>query len=593
MISNSKKIFSLIIAMTFATETVFGQAVVNINKSIQFQKIDGFGTQFGKRVSWDSGAMSDEDHLKRIIDDLGISMHRVWIDPKLEMVNDNDDPNNTDLEKFKDNLNITAGEQCEGEYVSQQTMIDYMKLYKARALRNGDTINFYGTVITPPHWMKYTKCTFGTDNLWNRLITSEEDANKSGTAEVIKDRKDEFAEWLYGTLRSWKDAGMELSTAGIQNEPAWGQPYGSCVYEYQGTYAGKAMASVIRVTGKRLEKEGVKTKIMFPEDIGDLSRFLQYVRAINADSEAKKYGEVIGIHQYNQDGVTPGSISASAWNSMYKVSQLGMVRPVWMTETSGFGTGEKAMMKMAGGLYTALKFGKVNAWNWYDATDNDSDIEHASAFFVNNNGKQVFTKKAQAFRHYSKYIRPGSISVEATCTSDEAVLPLAFQDNYRKRLTIILINYDSVNTKTVTLKFADNTAPKKLLGYRTSMTDDWKKIDSININAVITLPPNSISTYIGNDSKPVVTSLFSYDKSVVQNKLLVHPNPSQGGFYVHGNFDDASDIEIKLLNLQGQELQIISYPNNGNEMYVNTENLANGIYILNYQNQYQKVVVNR
>ncbi len=588
-----KKILNLSLAISLASASAFAQSEVNINKSVQYQKIDGFGTQFGKTVSWSSTPMSDEDHLKRIIDDLGISMHRVWIDPKLEMVNDNDDPNNTDLAKFKANLAITSNESCQGEYVSQQTMINYMKLYKERALKNGDTINFYGTVITPPHWMKYTKCTFGTDNLWSRLITFEEDANKSGTAEVIKDRKDEFAEWLYGTLRSWKDAGMELSTAGIQNEPAWGQPYGSCVYEYQGTYAGKSMASVIRVTGKRLEKEGLKTKIMFPEDIGDLSRLLQYVKATNADIEAKKYGEIIGIHQYSQDGVTPGSIAASAWSSMYKVSQLGMVRPVWMTETSGFGAGEHAMMKMASSLYTALKFGKVNAWNWYDATDNDSEIEHGSAFFVSKNGKQVFTKKGQAFRHYSKYIRPGAISVDASCPSDAAVLPLAFQDNYRKRLTVVLINYDSVNTKTVTLKFADNTAPKKLLGYRTSMTDDWKKIDSINIDAVITLPPNSISTYIGNNSKPVITGLFDNDNITNQNKLMVYPNPSQSGFYIQSNKTGEGALEVKLLTLQGAEMQSISYPNEGKEMYVNTETLPNGIYMLKYNNEYQKIVINK
>ena len=136
-----KKILKLSIAISFATTSLYGQAVVNINKSVQYQKIEGFGTQFGKTVSWSSSPMSDEDHLKRIIDDLGISMHRVWIEPKLEMVNDNDDPNNTDLAKFKANLSISSNDNCKGEWVTQQTMIDYMKLYKARALKNGDTIS--------------------------------------------------------------------------------------------------------------------------------------------------------------------------------------------------------------------------------------------------------------------------------------------------------------------------------------------------------------------------------------------------------------------------------------------------------------------
>ena len=564
--------------------SVSSQNIVTIDKSKQYQKIDGFGTQYGKDVYWADAPYYDEDHLRRIIDELGISIHRTWIDPKLEIENDNNDANNTDLAKFKANLDVIDPERCRGEYVKQRDQIAYMKVYNERALKNGDTIKFYGSVITPPHWMKYVKCTFGEDGIWNRLVTSEEEASKGGTAEVIKDRKDEFAEWLYGTIRTWKDEGLDLYAVGIQNEPAFPQPYGSCVY------SPEAMASVVGKVGARFDKENIKTKIIFPEDIGDVGRNNQYVISLNSNTAAKNYGHIFGVHQYNQDGVTPGSLAASTWTSLYKIAQRGAVRPVWMTETSGFGVGSQGMKKMYNALYTALKFGKVNAFNWYDATDGQ-ETENATSFFIKVNGKQQFTKKGQAFRHYSKYIRPESICVDATCSTDADVLPLAFQDNYRKRLTIILINNDSVNTKTVSLKFTDNTAPKKLLGYITSINEDWKKIDSINIDAVITLPPSSISTYIGNNSKPVITALFNADKERENNQLSVYPNPSKGSFYIQGGSLESEAIQIKLLSIDGQELKTIDYPNDGNPMMIGTETLPAGLYLIKYNNKYQRIAI--
>ena len=148
----------LMLPTAFAT----AQQIVTINKFKQFQKIDGFGTHFGKHVSWDGNLPHyDEDHLRRIIDELGISIHRTWIDPKLEMVNDNEDANITDFAKFKANLNASSTEPCKGEFIKQIDMIAYMKAYQERALKNGDTIKFYGSVMSPPAWMKYVNCYFG------------------------------------------------------------------------------------------------------------------------------------------------------------------------------------------------------------------------------------------------------------------------------------------------------------------------------------------------------------------------------------------------------------------------------------------------
>ncbi|HEX8545724.1 MAG TPA: T9SS type A sorting domain-containing protein [Cytophagaceae bacterium] len=557
------------------------QAAVTIDKSIQFQKIDGFGTQYGRQVYWDPNpVLFDEDHLRRVIDELGISMHRTFIDAKLEMVNDNDDANNTDLQKYKNNLTKLSSNVCEGEYISHKDQISIAKAYKERALKNGDTIKFHGSVISPPHWMKYIKCTFGLDANWNRLVTSEEEADKGGTAEEIKDRKDEFAEWLYATTRVWKDEGVEFYAMGIQNEAAFPEPYGSCVY------SSKALAGVVAKVDERFDKEGLSTKIIYPEDIGDLNRLGLFMKAVVSHPVAKKYSHILGVHQYTQDGVTPGSLGANAWTSINSLAGKSG-GPLWMTETSGFGVGVPGMMKMATQLYAALKFGKVSAWNWLSGTNAESETEDSTGFFVLSGGKQVFTKKANAFRHYSRHIRPGAISVQASCESDVDVLPLAFQDNYRKKLVVVLINVDPNVSKTVSLRFTTPGAPKKFLGYVSSATQDYQKIDSINSTATITLPPNSISTYIGNNSTPVVTATEGTVSKT--DHFEIYPNPANDRLTIQ-----MVDSEIGTVELYDPQMKFISsYKINNRESQIDLQSLPNGIYYLKIGNQVKKVVVSK
>ncbi len=113
-------------------------------------------------------------------------------------------------------------------------------------------------------------------------------------------------------------------------------------------------------------------------------------------------------------------------------------------------------------------------------------------------------------------------------------------------------------------------------------------------NSTIDIPANSIMTLVGDNSLPEIPTANEDAIAFESNlKLQVYPNPSQGGFYIQGNKLSEGVLKVKLLNLQGVEIQSINYPNDATEMYISTENLTNGIYMLKYNNQYQKVVVNK
>ncbi|TAH25823.1 MAG: T9SS C-terminal target domain-containing protein [Cytophagales bacterium] len=580
-----KAIFTLSVIVFFSQSSI-SQQLVTIDKSKQYQTVEGFGTLYGKYVYWDGDGKDyyDEDHLKRIIDDLQISIHRTFLDTKMEMVNDNNDPNVTDLAKYRAALDLSAPDRCSGEYIKNRTILNYMKAYKERALKNGDTLKFFATVMSPPHWMKYTRCTFGTDFTWNRMATWEDEAEKGTTGGVdgVKDFKDEFAEFVYGTTKVFQENGINFHGVSIQNEPQFPQTYNSCIYNFN------AMAATVKTVGKRLEKEKMNTKIMFPEDMGDVARNNQYVMAVNKDADALKYSDIFAVHQYNQDGVTSGTIGASQWEGLNKIANRGRKRQVWMTETSNFGTGVQGLRKMSSQLFTALKFGYVNAWIWLIACDNSGPDEDGYQFFVKKDGKQVWTKKGLAFKHYCKYIRPNSIMVDALSSAPNEVLSLAFQDNYRKRLTIVLVNNDSVNSKTVSLKFVGSGYPSKFLGFRTSSIEDFKNLDSLKATDIITLPPSSIATFIGNNSMPVITGVNDIEENNI-NKIVIYPNPSQNIINLIGKGLNEEHIEILDSQMKTIVLQSINFESN--EAQVDISSLVNGIYFVKIKNQVKKIVV--
>ncbi|HEX8546104.1 MAG TPA: hypothetical protein VF691_04025, partial [Cytophagaceae bacterium] len=214
---------------------VIAQVNVTIDKRTQFQTVEGFGGNIEYYTSSDRSqdAVISDKHANDIVNDLGATIFRHLIDGSMEIVNDNNDPSNTDLTKY--NIRRPANtEACQGNvHYPLDVAASSFKKVKSLVAANTDTAKLYTTVFSPQYWTKYVSCIFGLDGVWNRMATDEEEKAKGGTLGVggVKDFKDEFAEFSYAYMKLMENQGVKVDAYSIQNEPAFPEPYSSCVYE--------------------------------------------------------------------------------------------------------------------------------------------------------------------------------------------------------------------------------------------------------------------------------------------------------------------------------------------------------------------------
>ena len=582
-----KKNVLLVTAILGIAGSIHSQSIIKIDKATQYQKIDGFGAMAENLPGWGNFKDMDADYVNTFVDDLGCTIFRTAIDGSIEIKNDNSDPNNLNFAGF--NLGNSPG-GCDGDYhIPLNYQIKNLKALKAKIESNGDKSLFFGTVFSPPAWMKYVGCVFGTDPIWNRLINAIDEAEKNGTNEVIKDRNDEFAEFCLAYVTILKNAGIDIMALNVQNEPVFAQPFSSCVY------TPKSYAAAVGAVGAQLKDKGFATKMLFTEDISDASRYLQFVRAIVDNPKFAEYAGIAAIHSYAANAITPESSDAAAWKNLDKISRYKNAnRPFWQTETSGYPDSHEGGMSMAKAIFTALKYGKVNAWVFLGMTRpvREAGSEHESLVKVDGSKSDRY----YAAKHFYRYIRPGAVHVN-TIQTDNSVMSIAFQNDAKKTLTIVLINPDATKEQTIKLEGVQTSGmPIKFQKYMTTSSANQKVADmgSVNFGSTITLPANSVLTLVGEGSLPEAPMANDDAVATESNlKLQVYPNPSQNGFYIQGNKFGEGAVDVKLLTLQGAEIQNIKYPNDASEMYIQTDNLTNGIYMLKYNNQYQKIVMNK
>lgn len=530
---------------------------IKINKKINYQKIDGFGA-FGGKDWLEAGY--DAQWLDTVLRDLGVTILRHEIDQSFEMVNDNSDPNVTDYSKFNLNGVYDIDETKAGGCINpdcspvngvvyatpsgssnsgcngQQNINKWFSLIKAiheRSIELGDTIKIIGTVWSPPAWMKYNNCRVGTDGNWNRFIASDfqsPDTDPTGSWSIPAngvpnsnarplDRKEEYAEFLTTYCKIMKSVtGVDMYAIGIGNEPAFAQTFQSCVW------SPAQMAKGIQSVGRRFKKEGVNTKIMWSEDIGDIQRYNKYKNEVIDNDSIREFGHITATHAYNSNGTKASSNSATTWNSMYQISNKRGNRPFWMTETSGYGIGIRGGSKLNDAMYIALKYGKINAWVWWTLSETQGFEQEYALIERTGNNNYILGKRYYVSKQYYKYIRPGAISIgcdplqnDGSVDLESNVLALGFQHNQKNTLTLVISNRDTVNAKSINFIYEDGTNPPSYYEvYRTSETENAAFVGTIAGNATnFSLVPRSVNTFYGRNSFPVeipITGIQVFDE---------------------------------------------------------------------------------
>ncbi len=433
---------------------------ITVNKAIQYQRIEGFG-----------GFGADASYNDRLINDLGITIDRDVVTPAFEQT-----PGVFDI-------NAEPQDVCQGQTSSLATHGPPLKDLQARANAAGQPLKIFASVWSPPAWMKYVTCIFGTDNNWNRLIV-----NEILSGETPNDRKADFADYLVKYVQAFKSVtGIDLYALSLQNEPAFGEPYPSAVY------SPEVLKEVVKVVGQAFEQNGITTKLIIPEDVSDVARISSFIQWAETDPLARKYVSIFAVHGFigatNED--VAGPANQAYWTQLHTLAAQYNL-PLWMTETSGYNNNWSGGLYLAGSIYTALKYGQLNAWVWWLF---DYNVDSNQGLMLNG----VPTTGYYTSKQFSRYIPAGSVIVDAN-SPDPDILVTAASHVASKTTTLVLINKNSTAAKSVKLNITGGNVPAQFNVIRSSATENAVALGSVGSADSITLPASSVTTLTGISS---------------------------------------------------------------------------------------------
>lgn len=239
-------------------------SLVSIDTDARFQTIDGFGTTqrlfddphiFNDRVDPLTNraavvvpAAEQTKILTALYVELGLT--RVRYNPRddaasaqglpagIEPVNDNTDPNVTDLTKFDFSWKKNDG---------------HIQLVKMEIPYGVTT--YFAAPLTLEDWM-------------------------------TESNPEEYVEWAMAILRRWRDQGVEMPFYSIVNEPG---------YPRSGIWSGEYLRDVTKLLGARLKAEGFRTKIVIPDDVSPAEAYKR-ASVILPDPAARQYVGAIAYH---------------------------------------------------------------------------------------------------------------------------------------------------------------------------------------------------------------------------------------------------------------------------------------------------------
>ncbi len=353
-----------------------------------------------------------------------------------------------------------------------------MRLFREAAERLNEPLKYFGTLFSPPGWMKVSgevTC----------VRASRPDPDTT-SCRLIDGMEDELAEFCVKYLHTMKDSGGEDFFAfGIANEPQWTQPFPSVVWSDVG------FANAIKVLGRRLESEtGITRRLLGSDDV--IFWFPNYYEKYiqENDPEALGYIYAWSVHgPPNRYVAEPGSYEGSTPTA----------KPCWETEShlagdGGFDDWPEAMSQSYDIMLHRLRRNRIAAWANLDiminsSTGNPEDYTSRWPLLVDGQ----YRAHAYAVRHYTRYIRPGARQIASQSSDSNSVGVVAFQHSRLNCVSLVLTNRANTDK---TIDGITGTGVPAEFERITSTQDERLVKTTVSSSGALVLPAQSITTLV-------------------------------------------------------------------------------------------------
>ncbi|MBA3485304.1 MAG: hypothetical protein H0T51_26205 [Pirellulales bacterium] len=432
-------------------------ATVLVDSAIRYQTMDGFGSS--ERVFDDPHVFDNfnpatgraatvmttaqqEAVLDRLYTDLKLTRVRPANPDNgsgMEAVNDNNDPNVTDLSKFN------------FSWKNLDAHVDYITRARERGANN-----FFLSPLGREPWM-------GT--------TTANDAA-------------EYSEWLFAQVKRSADRGVRLPFLSVANEPSYSR----------NTMSGQFIRDVIKNLGPRLRADGFETQFVTPDDVRS-SDGASKAAIILADPIARQYVGALATHLYDESVHNVAQMKALA-------DQYGLPLWMTEFTAGAMGTAGLPQNAFSWGslMHDLISNYDVSAVDYLWGSFGEWEGNATTLISLNNTGAAydgyTLNKTYYTTGQFSRFIEPGAERIKAE-SSDAGVQTTAYLSD--SELVLVAINTDSAS-KEITFDLSGIPA-EQFARIRTSLIENWATLPSIAVSGstlTATLPGNSIETFVAS-----------------------------------------------------------------------------------------------
>ncbi len=466
-----------VILMTVVMAGAVGAVDISIDTTLKYQTVEGMGA-FAVIKPWKvrKGAFYVDIDLDSIgyydslISELGATMFRTMV-----------------AHEYNPAQDVWDASTMSGDYGQFYTM---RKLREA-ADRQDEPLSFITHVWSPPGWMKVSGLAEGG---------MEASPNYSVTdCRLLDGMDDEFAHFMAEYVSVVKDStGIDYYAVSIQDEPAFQEPYASCVYSpLRYTSVFKVVADTFRTRGMAHHFFGAEHMMWaFPS---------VFESAVRSDPAALEQMHAWAIHGY-QDGVRADT---GSWGGATATD-----KPLWMSSTSGWAYGTNVndwpgAMALGRNILLFLRESKGSVWTWWSTMEScvagceQNDSVGGYALLVNGSPTAKYYVSSQFYR----YVRPGARQI-ASESSDPDVRVVAFRHAGNDCLTLVLVN-SATEVRTLT----GITGPGVAQSFEMVTSTEAAKLQRSVVSATdaIDLPASSVTTLVAGTYRSTGTAAAHRD----------------------------------------------------------------------------------
>ena len=305
---------------------------------------------------------------------------------------------------------------------------------------------------------------------WNPPTALSETFSRNGTdsKRLRYDSYAAYAQHLINFVEYMKRNGVNLYAISVQNEPDWGY-----------TWTWWTAAEMLKFMKENAGEVRKHCRVMAPESLG-------YVKSMSDpilnDATALGNMDILGTHTY-------GTSFSNFTYPLFKSKGAG--KELWMTEVyypnSDANSSDKWPEALETGLHIhkSMAIAEFQAYVWWYIRRQYS--------FINENG--TISKRGYMVAHYTKFVRPGYVRVDATENPTTDVYVSAYKKG--QDITIVVLNKNAT-AKTLTISIPGAAVPRWERYVTTGTQNLAKGIDIYSKTSLqVTLDAQSMTTFVG------------------------------------------------------------------------------------------------